>query len=228
MLKKSQKYNSAIATATAVIGSTVIGVTSAQAATFTYDLTRTPNINRSTVILSDTSPLPSNTTSTAFLAAPVGAPTLTLTAIKPGGGSGNVFVGQRGVGVVGNPRGNNIGADSNGSEELIFNFSRNVVLKSATFSRAGNDTLLNTTGFGLKDENGDVVFSSPNLNGNTFFEFTTPFTGSTFSFFARNQNDRFVVRDITVATVPESSSVLGLLGIGVLGLASKKLKISKI
>lgn len=204
----------AIAVTTTVISSTFLGATSVQAATFTYNLINSSNLNLNSVTLPPIS----------------GAPSLTLTASKTNNNNNtttiaNVAVRSNGTGVQGNPAGVNIGRSNTVTEKLTLTFSENVILNNAVFARAGNNGNLDTNdGFGIMDNNGNPLLSVPTLNQNNLYNLApSSIQGSVFSFFAPQNNDTYLLRSITVetietmATVPESSPLVALLGLGGLG-----------
>ena len=110
----------------------------------------------------------------------------------------------------------------NGIEGLLLSFDQTVRIVSASFSAAnGND------GFQLLVNGNTLVTRRRRLNAleNNTFDFSSfsagERTGSEFTFTVSERNDDYRLESVTVATdIPESTSVLSLLAVGLIGVAS--------
>ena len=106
---------------------------------------------------------------------------------------------------------------------MLLNFDQTVRIVSASFSRVqGND------GFRLLVDGNTLVTTQRRreLSNNTF-DFSSfsagERTGSEFTFTVSQRNDDYRLRSVTVATdIPESTSVLSLLAVGLIGVASRR------
>jgi hypothetical protein len=150
---------------------------------------------------------------------------LVVTGHSASNGNAKVVKNKFGLGVLGN-----YNKQVNKDETLIFNFDKTVRIVSATFSKVGlNDN------FTLFIDGGEFV--SADISGGDAkdrslgtFNFTSLLPknqGSEFIFGLADSNDDYFLKKLEVRPVPESSSILGLLAIGVLG-ASYSLKSKKV
>lgn len=177
---------------------------SAEAATFTYNLGG-ERLDRS-----------------SFTFTPVGftEPELTVTAVESGDAPRRRDVRRRpnGLGVIGDDLPGQVDGRNNNFESLRLRFDEEVTLESATFSRVENND-----GFRLIVNGNRLVNLTNNLDDNNPFDFSgfsvSERTSDRFRFSVTGQNDDYRLQSVTVSTpVPETSAILPLLGLGLIGL----------
>ena len=180
----------------------VSNTTSVEAATFTYNLGGT------------------NADQRAFTFSPVGftEPELRVTAVESSNGRRDVRRRPNGLGVVGDALFGQVDGRNNNFESLRLRFAEAVTLESATFSRLQNDD-----GFRLIVDGNRLVNLTDNLDDNNPFDFSgfsvSERTSDRFRFTVTGANDDYRLQSITVSTpVPETSAILPLLGLGLMGL----------
>ncbi len=133
---------------------------------------------------------------------------------------------SNGLGIIGQD-GRNGQIDGRGGtfEELLLSFNQTVRIVSASFSAVNQ----NNDGFRLLVDGNTLVTRRRRLNAleNNTFDFSSfsagERTGSEFTFTVSQRNDDYRLRSVTVATdIPESTSVLSLLAVGLIGVASRR------
>lgn len=142
---------------------------------------------------------------------------LTVSAFNEDGTDGLVHRNSSGLGVLGNPNGNRLGANSNGSESLLFTLTNNGIPANfwgsinIVFSQWGNDDRARVVGSGVQNAT---------YTGNAGV-YTTAFSGDTFKIRGRTLGDGIRVAQVTF--VPEPGT-LAILSIGLLGLGIRRFK----
>ncbi len=130
---------------------------------------------------------------------------------------------RNGVGVVGEEGpGGQIDRRGGTFEELLLSFNQPVSIVSASFT---SKTVQDDDDFVLwVDE--DMLVSRTQITNNNPFDFSSflfeDTIGSNFTFTVSQSNDTYRLASVTVSTtgIPESTSVISLLGLGLMGLGS--------